>query len=119
MIYLDMAYKVKVLAPAEKFLGSLPDRLRAKAARAIVLLREFGPLLREPHAKKVTNWQGLFELRVALGSDACRFFYFWHGEKVVVLTSGYIKKGMKLERKELERAARLMRAYQESEGEDR
>jgi len=56
---------------------------------------------------------------VALGSDACRFFYFWHGENVVVLTSGYIKKGMKLERKELERAARLMRAYRESKGEDR
>jgi phage-related protein len=117
MIYLAMPYKVRILPPAAKFLDTLPDQLRAKAARSIVLLREFGPFLREPHAKKVTDWQGLFELRVALGTDACRFFYFWHGKQVAVVTSGYIKKGMKLERREVEKAARLMKEYRASEGE--
>lgn len=112
-----MPYKVRILPPAVKFLDSLPDRLRAKAARSIVLLREFGPLLREPHAKKVTDWQGLFELRVAIGTDACRFFYFWFGERAAIVASGYIKKGMKLERQELEKAARLMKEYRVSEGE--
>jgi hypothetical protein len=62
MIYIAMPYKVRILPPAAKFLDTLPDQLRAKAARSIVLLREFGPFLREPHAKKVTDWQGLFEL---------------------------------------------------------
>jgi len=112
-----MPYKVKLLPPATRFLDALPDRLRAKAARSIVLLREFGPFLREPHAKKVTDWRGLFELRVSFGGDTCRFFYFWHGAQVVVITSGYLKKGMKLERRELERAALLMKGYLESEGE--
>ncbi len=112
-----MPYKVRLLPPAAGFLQSLPDRLRAKAARSIGLLQEFGPLLREPHAKKVTDWQGLFELRVTLGGDTCRFFYFWHGPHLVVVASGYLKKGMKLERRQLERAAALMRSYQTSGGE--
>jgi hypothetical protein len=81
------------------------------------MLREFGPFLREPHAKKVADWQGLFELRVALGGDACRLFYFWHGAQVVLVTSGYLKKGMKLERRELERVTLLMKGYLASEGE--
>jgi phage-related protein len=117
MVYFSMPCKVKMLPPAAKFLDSMPDRLRAKATRTIELLREFGPFLREPHAKKVTDRQGLFELRVALGRDTCRFFYFWHGAQVVVLTSGYMKKGMKLERRELERADSLMTKYLEGEGE--
>jgi mRNA-degrading endonuclease RelE of RelBE toxin-antitoxin system len=111
-----MAYKVRILPPAAEFLDALPDRFRAKAVREITLLQEFGPFLREPHAKKVTGWQGLFELRVALGTDACRFFYFWDGEQIAVIASGYVKKGMKLERRELERAVRLMKAYRENEG---
>jgi phage-related protein len=81
------------------------------------MLREFGPFLREPHVKKVTDWQGLFELRVAFGTDACRLFYFWYGEQNAVIASGYVKRGMKLERRELERAARLMKEYRENEGE--
>ena len=119
VIYSYMPYKVRLLPPAAAFLDSLPDRLRAKAARSIGLLHEFGPSLREPHSKKVTDWRGLFELRVILGGDTCRFFYFWHGAQLVVVTSGYLKKGMKLERKELERAASLMRSYIASEGEGR
>jgi phage-related protein len=117
MVYSAMAYEVKLLPPAAEFLDTLSDRLRAKAVRSIVLLREYGPLLREPHSKKVTDWKGLFELRVALGGDTCRFFYFWHGSRMVVVTSGYMKKDMKLERRELERATSIMIEYQASGGE--
>ena len=113
-----MPYKVRLMPPAAGFLQGLPERLRAKAARSVGLLREFGPYLREPHAKKVTDWQGLFELRVQMGGDTCRFFYFWHGAELVVVTSGYLKKGMKLERRELERAAALMKTYQAGGGEN-
>ena len=113
MIYCSMSYKVKLLPPAVQFLDGLHDRLKAKAARSILLLQEFGPSLREPHSKKVSDWPGLFELRVMLGHDACRFFYFWHQEHLFVVTSGYMKKGMKLDRRELERAALLMRQHAE------
>jgi hypothetical protein len=117
MVYLGMAYEVKLLPPAAEFLDALSDRLRAKAVRSIVLLRELGPLIREPYAKKVTGWKGLFELRVALGGNTCRFFYFWHGSRMVIVTSGYMKKDMKLEHKELERATAIMNEYQTGGGE--
>ena len=113
-----MAYEVKLMPPAAEFLDALSDRLRAKVVRSIVLLREVGPLLREPYAKKVKDWKGLFELRVALGGDTCRFFYFWHGSRIVIVTSGYMKKGMKIERRELERATSLMKGYLTSGGEE-
>jgi phage-related protein len=116
MIYFHMGYKVKLLPPAVRFLDGLHDRLKAKVARSIRLLQEFGPSLREPHSKKVSDWPGLFELRIMLGHDACRFFYFWHHEHLYIVTSGYIKKRMKLDRKELERAALLMRQHTEGTG---
>ena len=64
----------------------------------------------------MSDWPGLFELRVMLGRDNCRFFYFWHGLKVYVVTSGYMKKGMKLERSQLQRASNLMKDYVEKIG---
>jgi len=46
MIYSSVGYKVKLLPPAVQFLDGLQDRLRAKVARSIRLLQEFGPSLR-------------------------------------------------------------------------
>jgi phage-related protein len=106
-----MAYKVKLMQPAADFLERIPIGLKTKAFRTLRLLEEFGPLLREPHSKKVTGWPGLFELRVAIGRDACRLFCFWHGLAFYVVTSGYIKKAMKLDRKELDRAFTLMKRF--------
>ena len=48
MIYFVMGYKVKLLPPAVEFLDGQNGRLRAKATRAMVLLREFGPHLGSP-----------------------------------------------------------------------
>jgi len=116
MVYFCMSFEVKFLPPAAGFLDSMASRLRAKAVRSIGLLGEFGPFLREPHSKKVSGWAGLFELRVVLGRDACRLFYFWHEQHAYVVTSGYMKKGMKLDRKQLERASLLMKQYLGSTG---
>ena len=114
-----MPYQVRVMAPTAGFLNSLPLKFRTKAYRSIGLLREFGPFLREPHAKRVTGQSGLMELRVGLGSDICRMFYFHHRHGVYVITSGYQKKAMKLDRREIRRAAESMREYLEGDhGED-
>ena len=44
-------------------------------------------------------------------------FFFWHGSRMVIVTSGYMKKDMKLEHRELERATAIMNEYHESGGE--
>lgn len=113
MVYSYMPYKVKLLQPAVDSMEEIPSKLKAKTLRTVGLLAEFGPNLREPHAKKVSGWPGLFELRVALGNQTCRLFYFWHRSSFYVVTSGYMKKSMKLNRRELDKALTLMKHFLE------
>ena len=108
-----MKYDVSILEPARVFLSSIHIKLRAKAFRTIELLQEFGPLLKEPHAKKIAGTKELFELRVKVSSNICRLFYFHYDNKIYVITSGYMKKEQKLNKLEIEKALKLMRQYKE------
>ncbi len=110
-----MEYTVKLLPPAVEFLKSLPVKLAAKAYRTVSLLQTFGFQLGEPHAKTLVGTGGLKELRVKLGSDICRIFYFHHHKTVYVATSGYIKKDMKTDTGEIARALRLRQLFEEEE----
>lgn len=53
--------------PVKEFLNKLNTKMKTKALREIVLLREHGRDLKEPHVKYMKN--GLFELRIKTGSD--------------------------------------------------
>jgi phage-related protein len=110
-----MPYQVRLLKPAVDFLEGLPGKLRAKAFRTVELLRRFGPLLGEPHAKAIVGQHGLRELRIRFGSDICRLFYFHYRDVVYVVTSGFVKKAQRLRDSEVERARRLMREVLEEE----
>jgi len=54
-----MRYNVEVMSPAVDFINSLSPKLRAKALRAIELLKEFGFRLGEPHSKHSQAQMGL------------------------------------------------------------
>lgn len=108
-----MNYEVIVLQDALDFLNSLEIKLKAKAFRSITLLQLFGPNLREPHSKALTGSDGLFELRVKIGSNIVRLFYFHNKGKVFVVTSGYVKKANKTEKNELLKAVKLMKQFKE------
>jgi phage-related protein len=111
-----MPFEVKLLAPAAEFVDNLPDRFRAKARRTIELLETFGYRLPEPHAKMLQGTQGLRELRVKLGSDICRLFYFHYRGVVYILTSGYVKKRDRTDEREIERAEALRAAFVKEHG---
>lgn len=82
--------------------------MQAKIHRTINLLEKLVYLLPAPHSKKVTGIKNLYELRVKLGSDICRLFYFHWKDRVFVITSGYMKKANKTDVKEIAQAVRLM-----------
>jgi len=63
-----------------------------------------------PHSRKLVGTD-LSELRVRLGSNICRLFYFYEGERVYVVTSGYTKKANKTDRREIDRARRIKEQY--------
>jgi phage-related protein len=103
-----MEYEVRLLDPANEFIDSLPGKMQAKVYHTIDMLKEFGYQLKEPWSKTLRNAEGMKELRVKLASNICRLFYFHHKVKLYVVTSGYTKKRDKTDKREIERALRLM-----------
>ena len=106
-----MKYNVEVMESAHDFICSLSPKLRAKALRAIELLQEFGFKLCEPHSKTLVGTGGLKELRVKVGTDICRIFYFHHKNTLYVVTSGYIKKEMETDHGEIDKAQKLRKIF--------
>lgn len=109
-----MEFEVELTEEAAEFILSLPIKMQAKIQRTMNLLKEFGYLLSEPHAKKIRTVTGLHELRIQFGSDICRFFYFHFKEKTYIITSGYVKKEMKTNPREIEKTVRIMNELMEN-----
>lgn len=95
--------------PVVEFLLSLPPKLRAKAYSEIELLQEHGTYLKEPYVKAIkgNQYKGLFELRIKLGSDTSRIFYFTYHKDTFVLLYGFLKKTNKTPIAELEKAKNI------------
>lgn len=110
MVYFPMRYDVTLLDSAAGFIEHLQPKLRAKTLRTIDLLAEFGYSLGMPHCQKLTGYE-LWELRIKQGSDICRLFYFYHDDKVYVVTSGYVKKSNRTSIREIEKAERLKKQF--------
>ena len=54
---------------------------------------------------------GIYEIRIEVGSNIYRIFAFFDDNKLVVLLHGFQKKTQKTPRKELERAKKLRKDY--------
>ena len=65
-----------------------------------------------PHAKRLTDYP-ISELRAKQGSDIVGLFYFAARGQIYVVTSGYVKKENKTDRREIERAMRARAAVLE------
>ena len=63
------------------------------------------------YLKYIEGTNGLFEIRVQLGSNIFRIFCCFDGNKLVVLFSGFQKKTQKTPAKEIEKALRIMNEY--------
>jgi len=55
---------------------------------------------------------GLYEIRVELKSNIYRIFCFFDNDKLVILCNGFQKKSQKTPKREIERALRIKREYQ-------
>lgn len=96
--------------PVEEFLDSLDVKMRTKAVKDILLLKEFGTQMREPYSKPIR--EGIFELRIQFAGDISRIFYFFYTGKRIVLTNGFIKKTKKAPPAEIERALKYKADYE-------
>lgn len=100
--------------PPLDFLDSLDTRMRAKVVSELTVLQEVGNQLREPYSKPLGN--GIYELRCKLGSNIVRLLYFFVAGHVIVVTSGFVKKGRKTPRDEIALAQRRRADYLRRQG---
>ena len=68
----------------------------------------------EKFFKHITGSNGLFEVRVEVGSDIFRVFSFFDKGNLVVLVNGFQKKSQKIPKAEIEKAEKLKTEYLEN-----
>ena len=56
---------------------------------------------------------GIYEIRIKVGSDIYRMFCFFDESKLAILLNGFRKKSQKTRRNEIERAKRIRKEYYE------
>ena len=66
----------------------------------------------ETYLKHIENTDGLYEIRVQLGSDIFRIFCFFDKGQLVVLADGFQKKTQKTPKKEIEMAIKIKAEYE-------
>lgn len=67
----------------------------------------------EKFFKHITNSDGIFEVRVEVGSDIFRVFSFFDKGNLVVLVNGFQKKMQKTPKAEIKLAEKLKKEYLE------
>lgn len=66
----------------------------------------------EEYLKHMEGTDGLYEIRVKLGSDIFRIFCFFDDGKLVVLANGFQKKTQQTPKSEIERALKIKKEYE-------
>ncbi len=97
--------------PVNEFLYTVSEKMRAKILKEFDLLADYGNELREPYTKHIED--GIFELRIKLGTDISRVMYFFYIEKRIILTNGFIKKRQKTPQNEIDIAKKYRQDYLE------
>lgn len=76
--------------PVLEWLDNLPRKAQDKCRLKIERLREMGHELRRPEADYLRD--GIYELRVKLGSLNYRMLYFFHRNIAAVVAQGLVKE---------------------------
>ncbi len=66
----------------------------------------------ETYLKHIEDTDGLYEIRIQIGSDIFRIFCFFDKGNLVVLANGFQKKTQKTSKKEIELALKIKAAYE-------
>lgn len=67
----------------------------------------------EIYFQYMKDTDGLYELRIQQGSDIYRIFCFFDKGKLVVLANGYQKKTQRTPKKEIDKAIRIKKEYEQ------
>ena len=95
--------------PARDFIDSLDEAAAAKVDAFIQRLRIFGTRMHGKFVEKLT--EHIFELRVKHFDRIFRVLFFYQPGRLIVITSGFLKKSQKTPPAEIARAEELRRLW--------
>jgi phage-related protein len=95
----------------QKFFVKQKEKVKDKIIWTFELIEEL-PRVPETYLKHIESTNGLYEIRVQLGSEIFRIFCFFDQGQLVVLMNGFQKKTQKTPKKEIELALKIKAEYE-------
>lgn len=95
----------------EKFFVRQRQKVKDKIIWTFALIEDL-PRIPELYLKHIENTEGLYEIRIQLGSDIYRIFCFFDQGKLVVIANGFQKKSQKTPKQEIELALKIKGEYE-------
>jgi len=95
----------------KKFFDNQTEKVKAKIIWTIRII-EYVDKIPSTYLKHIENTDGLFEIRIQHGNDIFRVFCFFDEGKLVVLTNGFQKKTQKTPKREIEKALKIKKEYE-------
>lgn len=92
------------------FYKKQPNNVQEKIEWTLNLIRVIQNVP-EKYFKHVEGTEGLYEIRVEVGSNTYRIFSFFDKGNLIVLGNAFQKKSQKTPKQEIERALKIMAEY--------
>jgi phage-related protein len=106
--------KVRTIIIYKDYFSEFFSKQRQKAKDKIIwtfdLIEEL-QRVPETYLKHLENTDGLYEIRIQMGSDIFRIFRFFDQGQLVVLANGFQKKTQKIPKKEIDKALKIKEEY--------
>ena len=87
------------------------DEVQAKIEWTLNLLRTLDRIPKK-YFDHMTGTNGLYEVRIELGSNIFRVFAFFDKGNIIVLGNGFQKKSQKTPKSEIEKALKIKQEYE-------
>jgi len=95
----------------QKFFVKQKEKVKDKIIWTFELIEEL-QRVPETYIKHIESTNGLYEIRVQLGSEIFRIFCFFDKGQLVVVTNGFQKKSQKTPKEEIEKAIKIKQEYE-------
>ena len=95
----------------ETFFAEQRQKVKDKIVWTLKLIEDV-PKVPETYRKYIVGTDGLYEVRVQVGSDIFRIFCFFDSGQLVVLANGFQKKTQKTPKNEIEKALKIKKEYE-------
>ncbi|MCC6866897.1 MAG: type II toxin-antitoxin system RelE/ParE family toxin [Ignavibacteria bacterium] len=96
----------------QMFFVKQKEKVKDKIIWTFDLIEEL-PKVPETYLKHIKNTNGLYEIRLQIGSDIFRIFCFFDKGQLVVIINGFQKKSQKTPKEEIKKAIKIKQEYEE------